>query len=612
MIRFVNKELMRIVISVLLYVLSFFLKKELSFILLIVTYILIGYETFLKVIKNISKGLIFEENFLMTIATIGAFIIGEYKEGVAVMLFYEIGEYINDLGVDKSKESIKSLVDLRSDRATLIENNKEKIVNPDRLKIDDIIIVKPGERIPIDGIVIDGTSSIDTSSITGESIPKDVKRSSIVYSGYINLNGILKIKVTTKFTESTASRILKIIEESDLNKSKTQQFINKFARKYTPFVVVSAFLIFLIPILFLNGNIHDWLYRSLVFLVASCPCALILSIPLGYFCGIGVASKQGILVKGSSDLEELSKIDTFVFDKTGTITKGIFEVKKINAINIKERDLLKIAAYGEYYSNHPIAISIKNYYGKSIDTKVITSFKEQDGGIKVKLGNDDILIGNYEFLVKNKVKIDKTNDVGTVVYIIKNKQYIGNIIIGDTIKDEATSFIEELKRMGINDIIVLSGDNELIVSDVCKKLKINQYEANLKPIDKRDIVKKLKQNHKVCFVGDGINDAIVLLESDLGISMGNIGSDAAIEASDIVIMNDDLLRIIKGINISKHTNVIVWENIIFALLMKTIVLGLGVFGISTILMAVFADIGVTIITILNSIRIFIKEKFVKK
>lgn len=612
MIRFVNKELMRIVISVLLYVLSFFLKKELSFILLIVTYILIGYETFLKVIKNISKGLIFEENFLMTIATIGAFIIGEYKEGVAVMLFYEIGEYINDLGVDKSKESIKSLVDLRSDRATLIENNKEKIVNPDRLKIDDIIIVKPGERIPIDGIVIDGTSSIDTSSITGESIPKDVKRSSIVYSGYINLNGILKIKVTTKFTESTASRILKIIEESDLKKSKTQQFINKFARKYTPFVVVSAFLIFLIPILFLNGNIHDWLYRSLVFLVASCPCALILSIPLGYFCGIGVASKQGILVKGSSDLEELSKIDTFVFDKTGTITKGIFEVKKINAINIKERDLLKIAAYGEYYSNHPIAISIKNYYGKSIDTKVITSFKEQDGGIKVKLGNDDILIGNYEFLVKNKVKIDKTNDVGTVVYIIKNKQYIGNIIIGDTIKDEATSFIEELKRMGINDIIVLSGDNELIVSDVCKKLKINQYEANLKPIDKRDIVKKLKQNHKVCFVGDGINDAIVLLESDLGISMGNIGSDAAIEASDIVIMNDDLLRIIKGINISKHTNVIVWENIIFALLMKTIVLGLGVFGISTILMAVFADIGVTIITILNSIRIFIKEKFVKK
>lgn len=608
MIKFLNKDLIRIIISCILYLVSFFVPKEISFILLIITYLLIGYETFIKVIKNFGKGIIFEENFLMTIATVGAFIIGEYTEGVAVMLFYEIGEYINDLGIDKSKDSIKALIDLRSDKATVLVKGKEKIISPEELKIDDIIIVKPGERLPIDGVVIEGASSVDTSSITGESIPKEVKQSSAVCSGYINLSGVLKVKVTTKFQESTASRILKVIEQSDTKKSKTQQFINKFATKYTPFVVISSLLIFLIPVLFFKGSIDTWLYRALVFLVASCPCALILSIPLGYFCGIGVASKKGILIKSSSDLEMLSKIDTFVFDKTGTITKGSFEVKKVNCVKGSEKELIKLAAYGEYYSLHPIATSIKQYYNKKIDKEKISNFTEKDGGIKVKIENDSVLLGNYDFLRKNKITVEESQEKGTVVYVVKNKEYIGNIVIGDVIKKEAKEFIEELKKMNRNHIIVLSGDNERIVADVCKTLKIEKYEANLKPIDKKDIVSNLRKGHKVCFVGDGMNDAVVLLESDLGISMGNLGSDAAIEASDVVIMNDNLLKIIKAIDISIYTNAIVWENIIFALLVKAIVLILGAFGISTIVMAVFADIGVTMITVLNSLRIFYQGK----
>lgn len=608
MVKFINKDLIRIIISCLLYLISFFTNSEISFVLLIATYLLIGYEIFIKVFKNISKGIIFEENFLMTLATIGAFIIGEYTEGVAVLLFYEIGEYINDLGIDKSKDSIKKLVDLRSDKAILLKDGKEKVINPEKLKINDVIIVKPGERIPIDGVVVKGNSSVDTSSITGESIPKDVGVNSNVYSGYINMSGVLQIKVTTKFTESTASRILKIIEQSDLKKSKTQRFITEFAKKYTPFVVISSLLIFLVPVIFFYGNINTWLYRALVFLVASCPCALILSVPLCYFCGIGTSSKNGILIKSSNDLEQLFKINTFVFDKTGTLTRGNFEVQSINPVKVKEKELLKIAAYSEYYSNHPIAISIKHHYGMEIDNNIISSFREQDGGIKVKVDSDDILIGKYDFLLKNKVKVIEQEEIGTIVYIAKNKEYIGNIVIGDEIKKESKNFIKSLKKIGKKDLIVLSGDNEGIVRDVCKKLGINKYYSNLSPIDKKEIVSNLKKTNSVCFVGDGINDAIVLLESDLGISMGSIGSDAAIEASDIVIMNDNLLKIIKSINISKYTNRIVWQNIIFALVIKAIVLILGAFGLSSIIMAVFADIGVTVLTVLNSLRIFYKGK----
>lgn len=608
MLKFINKDLIRIIISLILYIISFFLDEKLSLIVLIITYIIIGYETFIRVIENFKKGEIFEENFLMTLATIGAFFIKEYKEGVAVMLFYEIGEYINDLGIDKSKDSIKNLVDLRSDKATILKDGKEEVIKPENLNIGDIIIVRPGERVPIDGIVVKGNSSVDTSSITGESIPKNVSKDKEVYSGYINLNGIIEVKVTTLFKESTASRILKVIEESDVKKSRTQKFINKFASKYTPFVVISSLLIFLVPVIFFNGELNTWLYRALIFLVASCPCALILSVPLGYFCGIGIASRHGVLIKSSSDLEQLAKIDTFVFDKTGTITEGNFEVKKINVKEGTKEKIIKLAAYSEYHSNHPIANSIKSYYNKKIDNKKITDFKEQDGGIKVKIDDEDVLIGNYNYLKKNKIKVDECSDVGTIVYVVKNNKYIGNIIIGDVIKAEAKEFFKQMKDLNKNNMIVLSGDNESIVKDVCNTLNISQYKSGLKPIDKKDVVNELRSDSKVCFVGDGINDAIVLLNSDLGISMGSIGSDAAIEASDIVVMNDNLLNITKAIKISNYTNKIVWENIIFALIIKFVVLALGAFGLSSIIMAVFADIGVTIITVLNATRIFYKGK----
>lgn len=608
MLKFINKDLIRIIISLILYIISFFLDEKLSLIVLIITYIIIGYETFIRVIENFKKGEIFEENFLMTLATIGAFFIKEYKEGVAVMLFYEIGEYINDLGIDKSKDSIKNLVDLRSDKATILKDGKEEVIKPENLNIGDIIIVRPGERVPIDGIVVKGNSSVDTSSITGESIPRNVSKDKEVYSGYINLNGIIEVKVTTLFKESTASRILKVIEESDVKKSRTQKFINKFASKYTPFVVISSLLIFLVPVIFFNGELNTWLYRALIFLVASCPCALILSVPLGYFCGIGLASRHGVLIKSSSDLEQLAKIDTFVFDKTGTITEGNFEVKKINVKEGTKEELIKLAAYSEYHSNHPIANSIKSYYNKKIDNKKITDFKEQDGGIKVKIDDEDVLIGNYNYLKKNKIKVDECSDVGTIVYVVKNNKYIGNIIIGDVIKAEAKEFFKQMKDLNKNNIVVLSGDNESIVKDVCNTLNISQYKSGLKPIDKKDVVNELRCGSKVCFVGDGINDAIVLLNSDLGISMGSIGSDAAIEASDIVVMNDNLLNITKAIKISNYTNKIVWENIIFALIIKFVVLALGAFGFSSIIMAIFADIGVTVITVLNATRIFYKGK----
>lgn len=608
MLKFINKDLIRIIISLILYIISFFLDEKLSLIVLIITYIIIGYETFIRVIENFKKGEIFEENFLMTLATIGAFFIKEYKEGVAVMLFYEIGEYINDLGIDKSKDSIKNLVDLRSDKATILKDGKEEVIKPENLNIGDIIIVRPGERVPIDGIVVKGNSSVDTSSITGESIPRNVSKDKEVYSGYINLNGIIEVKVTTLFKESTASRILKVIEESDVKKSRTQKFINKFASKYTPFVVISSLLIFLVPVIFFNGELNTWLYRALIFLVASCPCALILSVPLGYFCGIGLASRHGVLIKSSSDLEQLAKIDTFVFDKTGTITEGNFEVKKINVKEGTKEELIKLAAYSEYHSNHPIANSIKSYYNKKIDNKKITDFKEQDGGIKVKIDDEDVLIGNYNYLEKNKIKVEECNDVGTIVYVVKNNKYIGNIIIGDVIKAEAKEFFKQMKDLNKNNIVVLSGDNESIVKDVCNTLNISQYKSGLKPIDKKDVVNELRSDSKVCFVGDGINDAIVLLNSDLGISMGSIGSDAAIEASDIVVMNDNLLNITKAIKISNYTNKIVWENIIFALIIKFVVLALGAFGFSSIIMAIFADIGVTVMTVLNATRIFYKGK----
>ncbi len=602
----ISRELTTIIVSIFLFVTSFIF-KNISLPILIITYLLISYRIFIKVIKNLGKGIIFDENFLMVIATLGAFAIGENNEAVAVMLFYQIGEYMNDLGIDKSKESIKKLIDKRDNKVTQIKNDEEVIVNPLSLKKNDIIVIRPGERVPVDGIVVEGESNVDTSSITGESLLRNIKVNDVIYSGFVSINGILKIKVTDTYNNSLVSRILKVITDSEIDKSNTEKFITKFAKIYTPIVVISALLIFIIPSFILGQSVKVWAYRSLIFLVASCPCALVLSIPLGYFCGIGVLSKKGILVKSSGDLEMANKISSFVFDKTGTLTEGAFELLKVNPNKVSKSELISIVNYAEYYSNHPIAIPIKKAYKKKIDTKIIKNFKEKDGGISVDINNDKVLVGNYDFLKKNKIDFLRVAEEGTIIYVAKNKEYIGNIIIGDKIKKEALEVISYLKNNGYHDFAILSGDNDTSVSLVAKKLKIKEYRANLKPLDKKDYIANLKQDKKVCFVGDGINDAIVLLEANLGVSMGKIGSDVAIEASDVVIMNDNLHKIIDLIKVSKYTNKIVYQNIIFALLVKLIVLLLGVLGISTIILAVFADIGVTFITVLNSLKIFCKK-----
>ena len=497
----ISKELSVIIISIFLFILSFIF-KNIAFGILIVTYLLVSFEVFIKVIKNFGKGIIFDENFLMTIATIGALVIGEYHEAVAVMLFYQIGEYMNDLGIDKSKDSIKKLIDKRSDKVIVIKNGKEREIDPKKLLKKDIIVIRPGERIPVDGVVIEGVSNVDTSSITGESMLKEAKVSDIVYSGYVNMNGILKIEVTNRFEDSLVSKILKVIEESEIDKSNKEKFITKFSKIYTPIVVLGALLLFVIPTVFFNGKVHTWGYRSLVFLVASCPCALVLSIPLGYFCGIGRLSKRGILVKSSSDLEKASKIDIFAFDKTGTLTKGVFEIKEINPRNIRKNELLAIASYAEYYSNHPIAISIKKAYKKEIDPSQISNFKEGNGGISVTINKDKILVGNYDFLLKKKIKILEQDNEGTVVYVSKNNEYIGNIVIGDVIKDEAQNFIMDLKKMGVSEEVILSGDNEVAVKEVATSLGINKYYYSLQPLDKKKCINTLKENKKVCFVGD--------------------------------------------------------------------------------------------------------------
>ncbi len=602
----ISKDLSIIIISAFLFILSFVF-KNISLFILIITYLLIGYKVIIKVIHNLSNKIVLDENFLMVIATIGAFIIGEYYEAVAVMLFYQIGEYLNDLGIDKSKDSIKRLIDQRGDRATLIIDEEEKKVDPQTLNKGDIILVRPGERIPIDGVVKLGVSNVDTSSITGESTLKNIKVNDLVYGGFVNMSGSLQIEVTSSYDNSLVSKILKVIEDSDIDKSHTEKIISKFAKIYTPIVVISALLLFIIPTLFLGLNIKTWGYRSLIFLVASCPCALVLSIPLGYFCGLGTLSKKGILVKGSNDLEQALQIKSFVFDKTGTLTKGIFTIKEINPYGVTNHTLLKIASYAEYYSNHPIALSIKNFYGKKINPKDIKNFKEGEGGISVLIANDQILLGNYAFLKKHKVKFEEEKKGQTIVYVAKNKKYIGNIIIGDQLKEQTYPAIKSLQDMGNYNLAILSGDNKGSVKEVADQLSIEEYHYDLKPLDKKNYIADLKKDGKVCFVGDGINDAIVLLESDLGISMGELGSDAAIEASDVVIMNDNLMKIIDLLKISKYTRTIIYQNIIFAILVKLIVLLLGIFGCSTIIMAVFADIGVTIITVINSLRIFCKK-----
>lgn len=602
-----NKQLLRILISAIFFALGFILGSfdTISFICFIISYLVIGYDILWKAIKNCFHLELFDEAFLMTIATIGAFCIGEFPEGVAVMLFFQIGEYIQDIAMNRSRKSITHLMELKVDMATVVRGGNEKNVAAEEVKIDEVIVVRPGEKIPLDGVVLEGSSNLDTMSLTGESKPLSVRENDVVLSGSINMDRLLKIKVTSIFENSTVSKILKMMEEIDQNKATTEKFITRFSKVYTPIVVILALFLAIVPSIIV-GNPSEWVYRALVFLVISCPCALVLSIPLGFFCGIGKSSQYGILVKNSEAMEKISKIDTIVFDKTGTLTEGKFKVNQIRSEFLKESELLKIAAYAEYYSNHPIALSIKQVYRDEIDESQISDYQEVPGqGIKVKIGSDEVLAGNEEMLKKANLPIPEEDANGTIVYFVINGKYVGNILISDEIKEDSYSLVEKLKQVGVQHFAVLSGDHESIVSSVCKKLGIAEYHSRLLPIDKVEYLKKLEKTSKnpVAFVGDGMNDALVLASADVGISLGGIGSDAAIEASDMVLMNDRISLIAKAIQISKKTQNIIWQNIIFAISIKVLVLILGSLGIANIWSAVFSDVGVTVLAIMNSIRI---------
>ena len=574
------------------------------------SYLLIGGEVVLTAIKNIAKGQVFDENFLMTVATIGAFTINQYPEAVAVMLFYEIGETIQGYAVNKSRSSISSLMDIRADYANLIINGKEKKVSPETVKVEDVILVKPGEKVPLDGVVIEGESFIDTSVLTGESVPRKIVPNDEILSGGINTSGLLKVKVTKKFGESTVSRILEMVENAASKKADTEKFITKFAKVYTPIVVVLAILIAVIPSIFIKDALFStWLYRALVFLVVSCPCALVVSVPLGFFAGIGGASKKGVLVKGSNYLELLKDLETVVFDKTGTLTEGVFSVTEINTNGIDKEKLIEVAAMAESFSNHPIAISIIKEYGKEIDKEVIKEYKEISGrGIKAVINNEEVLVGNSKLMNEFNILYNEVDSIGTVVYCAINGEFKGSIVISDKIKENAVEALINLKKAGVKKTVMLTGDNKKTAYKVGEKINIDEVHSELLPLDKvrevEELLKRSNKNGKLAFVGDGVNDAPVLARADIGIAMGGIGSDAAIEAADIVLMKDDINALVDAINISKKTNKILWQNIVFALGIKILVMVLGTFGIANMWTAVFADVGVTIIAIINSTRCF--------
>ena len=597
----INEDLIRIIISIVFLVLGMIFNENIY--LLVISYVFISKEVYFNAFKNIKNGEIFDENLLMIIATLGAFYIGEYPEAVFVMLLFSIGEYLSDLAVDNSKKAIVELMDLRSDKINLKDIGVTDVNNAN---VGDIFVVAPGEKVALDGIVIKGESHLDTSSLTGETVPRAVYKNSEVLSGTINLEGVLEIKATKTFETSTASRIIEILEKSEEKKTKTEKFITRFSKVYTPIVVLLAILIIIIPTI-LGGNFNTWLYRALEMLVISCPCALVISVPLGYFSGIGKCSKEGILVKGSNILDDLVNVNTIIFDKTGTITEGVFEVTKIFSVNNKDAEILKLAAEAEANSNHPIATSIKKAYGKEIKSK-ITNVKEISGaGISCTIDKDNVLVGNKRFLEDNKIDIEENKELGTIVYVAKNKKLLGFIVISDKIKTNAKESLDKLRSDGISNLVMLSGDAEEVVNIISKKLNLDKAYGNLLPQDKVNILEEYKMKNKTAFVGDGINDAPVIKLADVGIAMGGIGSDATIEASDIVLMKDDLSRLADAIKISKITKKIVMSNIIFAIMFKVIMLVLAILGITPIWLAVFADVGVTIISVLNSLRIFIKR-----
>ena len=607
-----KKKGIKIIIAFILFLIALIVNFDnewINNIIYIISYIIVGFEIVKKAIRNITRGKVFDENFLMTIATIGAFGIGEFPEAVAVMLFYQVGELFQSYAVDKSRKSISSLMDIRPDYANVEKNGELQKVDPDDVKIGEIIIVKPGEKIPLDGNVVEGKSSLDTKALTGESLPRDVTEREEVLSGCINLNGVIKIEVTKEYGESTVSKILDLVENASSKKSKSENFITKFAQYYTPIVVIIAvFLAILPPLIIKDAVFSDWLYRALSFLVVSCPCALVISIPLSFFGGIGGASKMGVLIKGSNYLEAIANTEIVVFDKTGTLTEGVFEVQKIKAIDISEEELLKIAAYSENYSNHPIALSVKKAYGKEIDEKQIVKTQELSGfGIVARIGEQDVLVGNEKLMNEKQIKFTKCNDIGTILYVAIEKKYVGYILIADKIKDDAIKAIKGLKKNNIKQTVMLTGDRKNVGENVAKKLGLDKVYTELLPDGKVERVEKLlkerSEKGKLAFVGDGINDAPVLAISDIGIAMGGLGSDAAIEAADVVLMTDEPSKIVNTIHLSKKTMRIVKENIIFAIFIKVLVLVLSAFGVSTMWEAVFADVGVSVIAIINALRV---------
>ncbi|MDY0283366.1 MAG: heavy metal translocating P-type ATPase [Synergistaceae bacterium] len=607
-----KKEIARLIIGGAIFAVGmiFNFQNWLELTLFLISYIIVGGPVVLKAIKGIARGQVFSEHFLMSVATIGAFFIGEYPEGVAVMMFYLVGELFQDMAVGHSRKSISALMDIRPDYANLKIGDEIKKVSPEEVNIGDIIVVKPGEKVPLDGKVLDGTSMVDTAALTGESIPRELVPGSDALSGFINKNGVLTIEVTKDFGESTVSKILDLVQNASSRKAPTEQFITKFARYYTPVVVFGALALAIIPPLVLPGaTFSEWIYRALVFLVVSCPCALVISIPLGFFGGIGGASKRGILVKGSNYLEALNNVEMVVFDKTGTLTKGVFEVVEVNAqIDYTDDELIEYAAYAESHSSHPIALSILKVYKKDIDFSKIDDYKEIAGhGLSVKLADKEVLAGNAKLMVSENIEYQDIETVGTVVHIAINKKYAGNIVISDEVKEDSAEAIKGLKALGIKKTVMLTGDMKTVGEKIGKQLGLDEVYSELLPADKVEKIESLEakksKKGKIVFVGDGINDAPVLARADIGMAMGGLGSDAAIEAADIVIMTDEPSKIVTAIKVAKRTRNIVMQNIIFALGVKAIFLVLGALGIASMWEAVFGDVGVAIIAILNAMRV---------
>jgi len=599
------------ILAAIAYFAGFFLVNNpvIKLILFILTYIVFGHKVLIKSVKNISKGKVFDENFLMSIASIGAFIIGEYPEAAAVMMFYQIGEMFQDYAVDHSKRAIKSLIAIKPDYANIKTPDGYEKVNPANVKIGDIIVIRPGERVPLDGIVIEGTSSLDTSALTGESLPREIVAGSEILSGSINLSGVLMVRVTKLFESSTVNRILSMVENAAQKKAVSERFITRFAAVYTPVVVGLAALLAVVPPLLFNGDFSQWIYRALVFLVVSCPCALVISIPLGFFGGIGAASKRGILVKGGNYLEALAIVNTMVFDKTGTLTSGTFEVTEINNENgFTKEEVLYYAAHAEAFSSHPLAVSVVRKYGTEPDKNLVTEYTEHAGmGVSAKVSGKAVLLGSSTLFSGYNVQINEIKSSGTIMYLAVDGEFAGSVVLEDTVKEDGIKAIKELRNLGVDDIVMLTGDRKDAADAAAEKLGINSVYSELLPHQKVECLEKIiderKNTGKIAFVGDGINDSPVIARADIGIAMGGTGSDAAIEAADIVIMTDEPGKIPEAVRIARKTKVIVFQNIALAMIVKTIVIALGAGGVATLWEAVFADVGVALLAILNAMRL---------